>query len=28
VEDCRKTIVLGGYRLDCFALHQEMEIIL
>jgi phosphoribosyl 1,2-cyclic phosphodiesterase len=28
VEDCRKTIVPGGHRLDCFALHQGMEIFL
>ena len=26
VEDCRKAIQLGGHRLDCFALEQEMEI--
>lgn len=28
VEDCRRRIDSGGRRLDCFALNQEMEIIL
>jgi len=27
-EDCRKTIVREGHGLDCFALHQGMEILL
>ncbi|SEM66243.1 Phosphoribosyl 1,2-cyclic phosphodiesterase [Syntrophus gentianae] len=28
VEDCRRSILLGEHRLDCFALQQEMEIYL